>query len=182
MPAPVPTTTMAAAAADQKPPASGDATTGSATADTSSEQGESQKGMSIRRTCGSGANDSAKVEYLSSWNPRNNQTTCVLRRKFPLLKGAESVRADVDSSGQSILRITYKPEASRRLAGLALEAPQLGLAVVLNGKVLGPASISAKTNGGEIDIGVQGQRQAQMLARRIQSRLDSNASQPQDDL
>jgi hypothetical protein len=65
---------------------------------------------------------------------------------------------------------------------LALESPQLGLAVVLNGKILGPASIRAFAKGGEIDVDVAGPRQAQMLARRIQSRLDGNASQSQDDL
>jgi serine/threonine protein kinase len=178
-PAPGPTTATASAAPDQKAPTIGDAANAT---DTSSEEGESQKGMSIRMTCGARANDSAKIEYLSSWNPRNNQTTCVLRRKFPLLKGAESVRADVDSSGQPILRINYKPEASRRLAGLALEAPQLGLAVALNGKILGSAAIRATANGGEVDISGIGQRQAQMLARRIQSHLDGNESKPQGDL
>jgi serine/threonine protein kinase len=180
--APGPTTVAASAGPDQKALATLDASKSPAVAETPPEEGQSQKGMSIRRTCGTGANDGANTEYLSSWNPRNSQTMCVLKRKFPLLKGAETVRADVDSSGLSILRITYKPEASRRLGDLALETPQLGLAVVLNGKILGPASISARASGSEIDIGVLGPRQAQMLARRIQSRLNGNESQSEDGL
>jgi serine/threonine-protein kinase len=181
-PVPVPTTATASAAPDQKAPASGGAMNISASADTPSEEAQSQKGMAIRQMCGTGANDNAKIEYLPSWNPRNSQAVCVLKRKFPLLKGAESVRADVDSSGQAILRITYKPEASRRLAGLALEAPNLGLAVALNGKILGSAAIRATANGGEVDVSGIGPRQAQILARRIQSHLDGKESQPQGDL
>ncbi len=182
LPVPVPTTSAASAASDQKTPANGAASNISAASDASSEEAESQKGLTIRMTCGTGAHDNAKIEYLTSWNPRNSQPVCVLKRRFPLLKGAQAVRADVDSSDQPILRITYKPEASRRLAGLALEAPQLGLVVEFNGKILGSAAIRATTNGGEIDVGGLGQRQAERLARRIQSHLNGNEAQPQGDL
>jgi preprotein translocase subunit SecD len=160
--------------------ANGDQSNAGATADTSSGVAETKMGMNIRLTCadGAGANANANIEYLPSWNPRGNQALCVLKRRFPMLQGAETVRATVDASGQPVLRFTYKSETAQRFAGLALQGPDRRLAVVFNGKVLGSAVIRTTAQGGEIDVTGLGERQTQGFARRLQSYLDSNESQP----
>ena len=161
--------------------ANGDESNDAAAADTSSGATESQKGMNVRLTCATGANTNtnANSEYLPSWNPRDNQTLCVVKRRFPMLKGAEGVRADVDAYGQPVLRFTYKPEEAQSFAGLTRRGQDRPLAVVFNGKILGYAVIRATAQGGEIDVTGLGLRQVQGLAKRLRPYIGSDASQPQ---
>ena len=140
-------------------------------------------GLSVHLLCpmgtGNGANDSA---YLPFWDPGHGKPTCILKRGYLVFRDIGAVRVGRNIFGQALLQLTYKPEAARRLAGLAGMNPGRRVAVVLNGKILAAAAIGAAIHGDEIDVGGLGLIQARTLARRIQQRLHSSESLRQDAL